>query len=123
MTTYNSNDILRTISNEIASEEKTHRFYALQWLWDYVAVEAKDGLVELTPERYAILTEKSAQNISNISPMDYETYINIEQYSTNGDVSYTLRVTDIMNMDYYYYGSATTLDAVMDCIKLHLQNH
>jgi hypothetical protein len=31
-----------------------------------VAVKAKDGLVELTPERYAILTEKWAQNISNI---------------------------------------------------------
>ena len=58
MTTYNANDILRTISNEIATEEKTHRFYALQWLWDYVAVKAKDGVIELTPERYAILTEK-----------------------------------------------------------------
>ena len=38
---YNSSHILRAISNELAKEDKTNRFYALQWLWDYVAIHAK----------------------------------------------------------------------------------
>jgi hypothetical protein len=58
MTTHNSKEILRSISAEMAKEDKTHRFYALQWLWDYVAVKAKDGKIDLSPERYAILTMK-----------------------------------------------------------------
>jgi hypothetical protein len=57
MATYNAQEILCAISAEIAKEDKTHRFYALQWLWDYVAVKARDGEIDLTPERYAILTE------------------------------------------------------------------
>jgi hypothetical protein len=55
--TYNAQEILTTISNEIALEEKTHRFYALQWLWDYVAVKSTNGLIDLTNEQHAILTE------------------------------------------------------------------
>jgi hypothetical protein len=55
--------------------------------------------------------------------MDYETYIDIKQYSPDSEVRYTLRVIDVMNMDYYYDGSASTLDDVMECIKLHLKQH
>ncbi len=55
--------------------------------------------------------------------MDYETYIDIKQYSTDCYFYYTLKVIDVMNMDYYYSGSAKTLDDVMDCIKLHLKQH
>ena len=55
--------------------------------------------------------------------MDYETYIEIKQYSPDGTVYYTLKVTDVMNMDYYYEGNAKTLDDVMECIKLHLKQH
>ena len=55
--------------------------------------------------------------------MDYETYIDIKQYSPNSTVYFTLRVTDVMNMDYYYEGSALTLDNVMECIQLHLKQH
>ena len=55
--------------------------------------------------------------------MDYETYIDIKQYSTDCYFSYTLKVIDVMNMDYYYSGSAKTLDDVMDCIKIFLKNH
>jgi hypothetical protein len=55
--------------------------------------------------------------------MDYETYIDIKQYSSDREFYFTLKVTDVMNMDYYYDGSASTLDAVMDLIKLYLKNH
>lgn len=55
--------------------------------------------------------------------MDFETYLNITQYSTECGFSYNLRVTDVMSMDYYYDGSAPTLDDVMACVKLHLKNH
>ena len=55
--------------------------------------------------------------------MDYETYIDIHQYSTDDRFYYKLKVTDVMNMDYYYEGSANTLDDFMDCIKLHLKQH
>ena len=55
--------------------------------------------------------------------MDYETYIDIKQYYPDGDVYYTLKVTNVINEDYYYDGSAKTLDDVMDCIKLHLKQH
>jgi len=55
--------------------------------------------------------------------MDYETYIEIRQYSADGTFHFTLKVTDVMNMDYYYDGSAPTLDDVMDCIKIFLKNH
>ena len=55
--------------------------------------------------------------------MDYETYISINQYHPGGTVYYSLKVTDIMNQDFYYEGQAKTLDEVMDCIKLHLKNH
>ena len=55
--------------------------------------------------------------------MDYETYIDIKQYSTDFYFSYTLKVVNVMNEDYYYSGTAKTLDDVMDCIKLHLKQH
>lgn len=55
--------------------------------------------------------------------MDYETYIDIHQYCPDDRFYYKLRVIDVMNMDYYYEGNALTLDAVMDCIKLHLKQH
>ena len=55
--------------------------------------------------------------------MDYETRIEIKQYYPHGDVYYTLKVTDVINMDYYYDGSAPTLDDVMECIQLHLKQH
>ena len=55
--------------------------------------------------------------------MDYETYIDIKQYSTDCCFFYTLRVVNEMNEDYYYSGSVSTLDDVMDCIKLHLKQH
>ena len=56
-------------------------------------------------------------------PMNYETDIIIHQYSSDGDFYYKLKVTDVMNMDYYYDGSASTLDNVMECIQLHLKQH
>ena len=55
--------------------------------------------------------------------MDYETYIDIKQYSVDEYFSYKLRVTDVINMDYYYEGNAKTLDDGMDRIKEHLKNH
>jgi hypothetical protein len=55
--------------------------------------------------------------------MDYETYIDIKQYSSNSDFYFTLKVTDVMNMDYYYDGSAPNLECVMDLIQLYLKNH
>jgi len=55
--------------------------------------------------------------------MNYETDIIIHQYSSDGDFYYKLKVTDVMNMDYYYEGSALTLDNVMECIQLHLKQH
>jgi hypothetical protein len=55
--------------------------------------------------------------------MHYETDIIIHQYSSDGDFYYKLKVTDVMNMDYYYDGSASTLDDIMECIQLHLKQH
>jgi coenzyme F420-reducing hydrogenase gamma subunit len=55
--------------------------------------------------------------------MDYEPDINIRQYSTDGNYNFTLKVTDVMNMDYYYDGSAPTLEDVMNYIKIFLKNH
>jgi len=55
--------------------------------------------------------------------MDYEIHINIHQYSSDGTFHFNLEVTDVMNMDYYYDGSAPTLEGVMDCIKIFLKNH
>jgi coenzyme F420-reducing hydrogenase gamma subunit len=55
--------------------------------------------------------------------MDYGTDINIRQYSTDGNYHFTLKVTDVMNMDYYYDGSAPTLEDVMNCINVFLKNH
>ena len=55
--------------------------------------------------------------------MDYETYIDIKQYSANGTYHFTLKVTDVINNDYYYDGSAPTLEGVMDCIKIFMKNH
>jgi hypothetical protein len=55
--------------------------------------------------------------------MDYETNLNIRQYSADGTCHFTLKVTDVMNMDYYYDGSAPTLEDVMDCVKIFLKNH
>jgi hypothetical protein len=55
--------------------------------------------------------------------MDYETYIDIHQYSTDGRFYYKLKVTDVMNMDYYCEGSASTLEGFMDFIKLYLKQH
>ena len=53
--TYNSSSVLRAISNELAKEDKTNRFYALQWLWDYVAIHAKNEQIQLTSDQYSIL--------------------------------------------------------------------
>jgi hypothetical protein len=55
--------------------------------------------------------------------MDYETDIAIHQYSSDGDFYYNLKVTDVMNMDYQYMDNATTLEGVMDLIKLHLKQY
>ncbi len=57
--------------------------------------------------------------------MDYETHIDIHQYFPGDRFYYKLKlkVTDVMNMDYYYEGSALTLDNVMECIQLHLKQH
>ena len=63
------------------------------------------------------------EELMAITPMDYETYINIQQYSSDGDYFYNLKVTNVMNEDYYYTGTASTLDDVMLCIKHHLKEH
>ena len=55
--------------------------------------------------------------------MDYETYIDIKQYSANGTYHFTLKVTDVINNDYYYDGSAPTLEGVVNCIKIFMKNH
>lgn len=55
--------------------------------------------------------------------MDYETDISIRQYSADGTYHFTLKVSGVMNMDYYYDGSAPTLEDVMSCIKIFLKNH
>ena len=55
--------------------------------------------------------------------MDYETYIDIKQYYPDGDVYYTLKVTNVINEDYYYDGSAPTLDDAMSEIKQFLKRH
>ena len=55
--------------------------------------------------------------------MDYETDINIRQYFADGTYYFTLKVTDVINNDYYYEGSAPTLEDVMGCIKIFLKNH
>jgi hypothetical protein len=47
--------LLTWISTELMTEDKTHRFFALQWLWDYVSVHAKGDKVKLTPGQLAIL--------------------------------------------------------------------
>jgi hypothetical protein len=52
---YSSSTVLRVISNELAKEDKTDRFYALQWLWDYVAIHAKNEQIQLTADQYLIL--------------------------------------------------------------------
>ena len=63
------------------------------------------------------------EELMTITPMDYETYINIQQYSSDGDYFYNLKVTNVMNEDYYYTGTASTLDDVMLCIEHHLKEH
>ena len=63
------------------------------------------------------------EELMAITPTDYETYINIQQYSSDGDYFYNLKVTNVMNEDYYYTGTASTLDDVMLCIKHHLKEH
>ena len=55
--------------------------------------------------------------------MDYETDINIRQYFADGTYYFTLKVTDVINQDFYYEGSAPTLEDVMNCIKIFLKNH
>ena len=55
--------------------------------------------------------------------MHYETDIIIHQYSSDGDFYYKLKVTDVMNMNYYYDGSAPTLDDAMSSIKSFLKRH
>ena len=55
--------------------------------------------------------------------MNYETDISIQQYSSDGNFYYRLKVTDVMNNDYYYYGNAPTLDEVMKCIKLYFKQY
>jgi hypothetical protein len=55
--------------------------------------------------------------------MDYETDINIRQYFADGSYYFTLKVTDVINQDFYYDGSAPTLEDVMNCIKIFLKNH
>jgi hypothetical protein len=58
MVSYNTSDMARLISYEISREAKTHRLYALLWLWDYVVAKAKDGVIELTEGQHAILMEE-----------------------------------------------------------------
>ena len=55
--------------------------------------------------------------------MDYETDSNIRQYFADGTYYFTLKVTDVINQDFYYEGSAPTLEDVMNCIKIFLKNH
>jgi hypothetical protein len=62
------------------------------------------------------------EELMAITPTDYETYINIQQYSSDGDYFYNLKVTTEIT-DYQYKGTASTLDDVMLCIKHHLKEH
>jgi hypothetical protein len=55
MHTRKSADLLRLISNEMAKEKETNRFYALQWLWDWVSIYSKNGWVELTLDQLSIV--------------------------------------------------------------------
>jgi len=44
-------NLMRFISNQIASCDKDHheRFYGLQYAWDYVVVKPEKSLIELPP--------------------------------------------------------------------------
>ena len=55
--------------------------------------------------------------------MNYETDISIQQYSSDGNFYYRVKVTDVMNMDHYCYGNSPTLDDVMAGIKLYLKQY
>jgi hypothetical protein len=52
-----ASDLLASIRTELLTEDKTHRFYALQWLWDYVTVYSKDNLINLTANQLKILNK------------------------------------------------------------------
>jgi hypothetical protein len=49
--------------------------------------------------------------------------MSMERDIMSGTFHFTLKVTDVMNQDYYYASSAPTLDGVMNCIKIFLKNH
>ena len=57
MYTRKSADLLRLISNEIAKEKETNRFYALLWLWDWVSAYSKNGSVDLTLSQLSIVED------------------------------------------------------------------
>ena len=50
-----ASDLLASIRTELLTEDKTHRFYALQWLWDYVTFNSKNNLINLTVAQLKIL--------------------------------------------------------------------
>ena len=81
------------------------------------ADEARAYLAQEEPEGLA------DEELMAVTPMDYETYISIQQYSSDSDYFYNLKVTNAMNEDYYYTGTVSTLGDVMLCIKHHLKEH
>jgi hypothetical protein len=52
-----------------------------------------------------------------------ETYINLEQYRPGGMVYYDVKVTNVINGDFYYSGDCLNLEGAMECIKSHLEYH
>ena len=55
--------------------------------------------------------------------MGYETNINIQQYYVGGFYHFQLKVTDTFNNDFYYDGSAPTLEVAINTIQTFLKNH
>ena len=93
--------------------------------WPQDDVEALDQAAD---RARALLNKSEPEGLTDeelmaVTPMDYETYISIQQYSSDSDYFYNLKVTNAMNEDYYYTGTVSTLGDVMLCIKHHLKEH
>jgi len=50
-----SADILRQISTQLSTTGEANHFYALQWLWQFVSDNSKNGMIELTKDQFSIL--------------------------------------------------------------------
>lgn len=56
-----SADLLQQISTQLSITKEANRFYALQWLWDFVSANSKNGMVSLTKDQFSILQSQDLQ--------------------------------------------------------------